>query len=47
MNEHTKSAIILAIILLLGTALIFWKAGFFDKDWRCECEQKENYPRLK
>ena len=32
MNEHTKSAIILAIILLTGTGLFFWWAGFFEKE---------------
>lgn len=26
------SAIILALILLAGTGLFFWKAGFFDKE---------------
>ena len=31
-NQSIISAIILALILLGGTGLFFWKAGFFDKE---------------
>jgi len=34
MGKEIKSTIILALILLAGTGLFFWKAGFFNKDYQ-------------
>lgn len=43
MNKQIISAIILASILLIGNALFFWKAGFFDRSQDFERGYLEGY----
>ena len=39
MEENTKASIILAVLLITGMAIMFYFAGFFDRNETCRFKE--------